>query len=76
MLPVGSTLRIPVSKNAYEHVSATRTMFRPLTFQAWEVPASATKLALAGELAPHAAPNATGHRPWSGTITIPRLELP
>ena len=74
MLPVSSKLTISITPNAYEDVSGTRTMFRPLTFQGWDMPAG--KLYLHGELAPPAPTDRDGRRPWLGKISLPRIELP
>ncbi|MBA2538946.1 MAG: hypothetical protein H0V17_04870 [Deltaproteobacteria bacterium] len=77
-LPVGATLRVPVSKNAYEYPAANKVLFRPLTFQAWDVPAKHGKLVLRGKLSPHALDKGTkpGPRAWSTPLELPKLELP
>ncbi len=77
-LPVGATLRVPVSKNAYEYPSGTKMMFRPLTFQAWDIAQKHGKLTLHGKLSPHVLDKGVkpGPRAWSKPIELPKLELP
>jgi hypothetical protein len=76
-LPVGATLRVPISKHAYEYPQG-KTWFRPFTFQAWELPAKKGKLVVGGKLSPHALDkNAKpGARVWTTPIDLPKVELP
>jgi hypothetical protein len=73
-LPVGSTLRIPITPNAYEDNPPNKTLFRPVTFQAWDVPPG--EMFLAGTIKPPQASDEAGHRAWHGTITLPKITLP
>lgn len=57
-LPVTSTLHLTITSNAYEDVPNSRTLLRPLTFQAWDLPAA--KAYLHGVLAPKPAPTPAG----------------
>jgi len=77
-LPVGATLRVPISKSAYEYPQAGKVMLRPLTFQAWDLPAKHGKLTLRGKLSPHKLDAGTkpGPRAWSKSLDLPRVELP
>lgn len=77
-LPVGATLRVPVSKGAYEYPQAGKIYFRPLTFQAWDVPAKHPKWTLRGKLSPHTLDKGTkaGSRAWTKPIELPKVELP
>ncbi len=77
-LPVGATLRVPISKNAYEYPSGTKVMLRPLTFQAWDIPAKHGKLTLRGKLTPHVRDKGDkpGPRAWAKPIELPKVELP
>jgi hypothetical protein len=77
-LPVNSSLRVTISKSAYEYVPgpAGRTLLRPVSLQAWDLPKTrGAKLFLKAKLTPLPAP-ADGHRPWSGPLEIPRVALP
>ncbi len=78
-LPVGATLRVPVSRGAYEYVPGSKVVsFRPLTFQAWDVPAKRGKLTLSAKLSPHALDKGTkaGSRAWSKPLDLPAIDLP
>ncbi len=77
-LPVGATLRVPVSKNAYEYPQPGRVMFRPLTFQAWDIGAKKRKLTVRGTLKPHALDKGVKPRAraWNKPLDLPKLELP
>jgi hypothetical protein len=74
-LPVGATLRVPISKNAYEYPQPGKTMFRPLTFQAWDLDAKRGKLVVRGKLSPHKGTR-PGSRAWTKPLELPKLELP
>jgi hypothetical protein len=78
-LPVGAILRVPVSKTAYEYAPGSKVVsFRPLTFQAWDVPAKKGKLTLSAKLSPHALDKGTkaGSRAWTKPLDLPAIELP
>ena len=77
-LPLSSALRMNVSRAAYEYVSATRTMLRPVSWQAWDLPSPRTsKLYLRVELKPMWDPPAPAdHHAWAGPLWFPRVELP
>lgn len=53
-------------------------MFRPLTFQAWDIPARHGKLTIRGKLSPHMLDKGVkpGPRAWSRSLELPKLELP
>ena len=73
-LPHGSTLRMPVSRAAYEYVREDRMLFRPLALQAWELPADRrSRFYLTGTLRP--LPSADRARFWPGPLALPRLTL-
>jgi hypothetical protein len=68
VLPVHSSMRIRISE-----YPGGRTMLRPFSFQAWDLPAkSAGVLYLRGTLTPIVS-NEPGHRAWSGSIALPRI---
>jgi hypothetical protein len=77
-LPVGATLRVPISKGAYEYPQGSKIYFRPLTFQAWDLPAKRGKWTLRATLSPHVLGKGTkaGSRAWSTPIDLPKVELP
>jgi hypothetical protein len=73
-LPNDTMLHHTISKAAIEYVSADHKMFRPLTFQGWDLPAKHGKLYLRGKLSPHATdkPNTKlGARAWSTSLALP-----
>jgi hypothetical protein len=73
-LPGGSTLRIPITRAAYEDDPGQPALFRPIEDQAWEVPAA--PLFLRGTFAPRTAPDERGHTAWHGPLALPRIALP
>lgn len=77
-LPVGATLRVPINKSSYESPQPGKTLFRPLTFQAWDVPQRHGKLTVRGTLTPHALDKGAkpGPRAWTKPIELPAVELP
>jgi hypothetical protein len=75
-LPVSSTMHMLISKAAYEYVPTGRTMLRPFSFQAWDIPPKRTgTLYLKGKITPLPAKD-TGHRAWRGPLDLPRVALP
>jgi hypothetical protein len=74
-LPVEATLRVPISKNAFEYVQSGKIYFRPLTFQAWDLPAKHPKWTLRGQLTPHKGVK-VGDRAWTKPIDLPKIEIP
>ena len=76
-LPVSSTLRVTLSPAAYEYVPAGRTMLRPFSLKAWDLPAKPTKLYLRAKFVPYAGSDAhVGPHAWSGPLELPRVQLP
>ena len=77
-LPVRSTLHQVISSAAIEYVPGGKVMIRPLTFQAWDVPANHGKLYLRATLAPRdqgkgvKLPRAV----WTTPLDLPRVMLP
>jgi hypothetical protein len=72
-VPVSSAIRMTISKAAYEYVPGGRVLLRPMTFQAWAVPATRTgKVFLRGTLTP---PTST-EGSWTGALDLPRVALP
>jgi hypothetical protein len=75
LTPHGTT-RVTVSDAAYEYVPGGRTMLRPVSLQAWDMPATRThKLYLSAKLVPPP-PTEPGHRAWSGALALPPVLLP
>lgn len=77
-LPVDSAIRFTVTKNAFEYVPSGMTLFRPTTFQAWEVTgAKALMLGATLTAAPNAPTSPTEHhRAWTGTLQVPKIAIP
>ena len=77
-LPVGATLRVPVSKGAYEYMEPGKIYFRPLTFQAWDLPVKHSKWTVRATLTPHPLDKGVkaGSRAWSKPLELPKVELP
>lgn len=77
-LPVGATLRVPVSKGAYEYPAGGKIYFRPLTFQAWDLPVKHPKWTLKAKLSPHPMDKGTKlpSRAWTKPLELPKIELP
>lgn len=78
-VPVSSATRFTLSKGAYEYGTGGRVTLRPTTFQGWmSMPAPPARLFLRGKLTPPkpSAADATGHRPWAGTLDFPAVALP
>jgi hypothetical protein len=78
LLPVQATLHYTITPAALEYVPSGPTMFRPLTFQAWDLPAKHGKLFVRGTLSP--AKLGTGTKPprraFTKAIDLPRIALP
>jgi hypothetical protein len=75
-LPVASTLRVTISTAALEYVPGGTTMLRPVSLQAWNLPAKPTKLFLRAKFVP-AMPSATSdRRAFKGPLELPRVALP
>ncbi|CAN5905611.1 hypothetical protein BH11MYX2_BH11MYX2_17550 [soil metagenome] len=78
MLPEHSTLRVSVTPSALEYVPNGGTLFRPVTFQAWDFPAKHAPLFVRAKLTPHARDKRT-HAParsWSVPLELTRVALP
>ena len=75
-LPIRAALRVPISRNAYEYVSAGRTLFRPLVFQAWELTDPPPgPLYLRATFTP-ARSDEANRNVWTGPLELPRVALP
>ncbi|HEY4177850.1 MAG TPA: hypothetical protein VGM90_13480 [Kofleriaceae bacterium] len=77
-LPEHSTLRVSVTPSAIEYVPGGKTLFRPVTFQAWELPAKHGPLFVRATLTPHAQEKGAKAQPrsWSVPLELPRVALP
>jgi hypothetical protein len=77
-LPNDSALRVEISKSAIEYVPGGKTLLRPLTFQAWDLPAKHGKLFLRARLSPHALEGGAkpGPRAWTTSLDLPAVALP
>ncbi len=77
LLPHASMLRKTVSTGVFEYVGPGRTLIRPLTFQAWDLPATHGPLFLRATMTP--VPPANGHpdpKAWAGPLDLPPVPLP
>jgi hypothetical protein len=78
ILPRQSSLRMTVSKAAYEYVKPQTVWFRPTVFQGWLLPESRTsKLYVSGTLTPEKSREKRANQ-WglSLPLRLPRVELP
>lgn len=77
-LPSNTLLHVTISKAAIEYVPSGHQLLRPLTFQAWELPARHGKLFLRGTVSPHAldANAKAGPRAWTTPLDLPQVALP
>jgi hypothetical protein len=75
-VPWGSSLRMVISKAAYEY-GPDRVLFRPMSFVAWELPRDRSTVYARGTLTPRdpAEPHPV-YRAWRGPLALPRLALP
>jgi hypothetical protein len=77
LLPVQSTLHYRVTPGAIEYVPGGTTMFRPLTFQAWDLPAKHGPLFLKATLSPAKVDaKALPRRAMTKPIELPKIQLP
>jgi hypothetical protein len=74
----GATLRTTLSPAAYEYVPSGTTLFRPLTFQAWNVTPGAKRLFVSETFSPVTSTSTEPARAgaWTGSLMIPRVLLP
>ncbi len=70
-----SLVRFTVTRNAYEYVPGVRTLLRPVSFQAWEPPATG-KLYLRATLDAKGAEDVSMRPIWRGPLALPRVLLP
>ena len=75
-LPVASTLRVRLTSAAFEYIPDGRTMLRPLSLQAWDIPAKHGKLYLRATFTPATPATTTDRRALAGPLALPRVELP
>jgi len=78
LLPVQSSLHYTITKAALEYVPGGKTMFRPLTFQGWDLPAKHGKLFVRATLSPAKldAKTKPPSRAFTKPIELPRIALP
>jgi hypothetical protein len=76
----GKPVRLTISETSYEYVPSGVTLFRPLTFQSWEVSKNAaSKMFARASLTPSKIPippaDAAGHHGFSGSLDLPRIQV-
>jgi len=77
LLPVESSLHYRITPGALEYVPSGPTMFRPLTFQAWDLPAKHGPLFLKATLSPAKVDaKSLPRRAMTKPIELPRIALP
>lgn len=75
-LPVASTLRVTITTAALEYVPGGKTMLRPVSLQAWDLPAKPTKLFLRAKFVPASPSTTSDRRAMRGPLELPRVALP
>ncbi|HEY4060013.1 MAG TPA: hypothetical protein VGM39_25535 [Kofleriaceae bacterium] len=76
MLPERSTLRASVTPAAIEYVPGGKILFRPIAFEAWELPAKHGPLFLRATLTPAKQSGKLPARAWSTPLALPAVALP
>ncbi len=69
------SIRIPLSKGAYEYVALERVLLRPFAFQGWFLPSAGVKLQLRADLVVPEDKKKAAHPSWHGTLALPAVGI-
>ena len=67
------SIRLPLSKGAYEYVALERVLLRPFAFQAWFLPSAGVKLQLRADLVVPEDQKKGARPSWHGTLALPAV---